>query len=96
MNEQHSQDRGEPQRPERPTAGGGIAYDKHGNAFTNGDKVRGADGRIYKVHGLGVESQPGTFAAYARDVEKVPDNTPWTDSAAGLPPTRAQTILWGS
>ena len=75
--------------------GSGVAYDKYGNELKVGDLYRTADGHVFKVHGLTVETKPGTNAEYSRDVEKVPADTPWTDTAIGLSP-QPQSIIWGS
>jgi len=76
------------------TVGGGVAYDKNGNVLKVGDLYRAPDGKIYKVNGFTVETKPGTNAQYSRDVEAVPPDTPWTDSATGSP--QPQSIIWGS
>lgn len=81
-------------KPGNPV-GGGVCYDKHGHPIAIGDLYRAPDGRVYKAHGFTGERQPGTNAEYARDVEWMPPDTPWTDSAR----TKGdddQSIIWGS
>jgi hypothetical protein len=85
----------EKHRPNRNDAGAGEVFDKNGKAGKIGDLYRASDGRVYKMHGYAGERQPGTNAEYARDIEWVSPNTPWTDSAVGLS-VDDQTIIWGS